>query len=66
MSKIEALVAIAAKLPGQEVDALVDFADFLYRKKDLDHGEIDGALLSEEALAQSWLSPEEEEAWKDL
>ncbi len=66
MSKIEALVAIAAKLPEQRVDELVDFAGFLYQKEDFHEEEIDGALLSEEALAQSWLSPEDEEAWKDL
>tara|TARA_Y100000310_G_scaffold261214_1_gene270484 strand:+ start:7117 stop:7299 length:183 start_codon:yes stop_codon:yes gene_type:complete len=26
----------------------------------------DTALLSEESLAKDWLSPEDEEAWKDL
>ncbi len=63
MSKIETLVAIATKLPEQRVDELVDIADYFLQKVD---DEFDGALLSEEALAQSWLSPEDEEAWKDL
>ncbi len=27
---------------------------------------LDTALLSEKALSKEWLSPEEDEAWKDL
>jgi hypothetical protein len=34
---------------------------------DLKHvGKIETALLSESALAKDWLTPEEDEAWKDL
>jgi hypothetical protein len=65
MSKIETLVAIAAKLPEQKIDELVDFAGFLYQKEDSD-SEIDGLLLSYDVLAEDWLSPADEEAWKDL
>lgn len=65
MSNIEALVAIATKLPEQKIDELVDFAGFLYQKEDSD-GEIDGLLMSYDALAKDWLSPSDEEAWKDL
>ncbi len=66
MSKIETLVAIAAKLPEQKIDELVDFAGFLYRKEEESDGEIDGLLLSYDVLAEDWLSPADEEAWKDL
>ena len=63
MSKIETLVAIATQLPETGIDELVDIAGYLLQKN---YHQFDGALLSEEALAQSWLSPEDEEAWKDL
>jgi hypothetical protein len=63
MSNIEELIVIAKKLPEVKIDELVDIAGYFLYKTDQ---EFDGALLSEEALAQSWLSPEDEEAWKDL
>ena len=63
MSKLDTLMVIAHKLPETRIDELVDITGYFLYKTDQ---EFDGALLSEEALAQSWLSPEDEEAWKDL
>ncbi|MFI5202712.1 MAG: hypothetical protein ACHQNE_10025 [Candidatus Kapaibacterium sp.] len=65
MSKIEALVTIAKKLPEQRIDELVDFAGYLFQKEDT-NSEIDGLLLSYDVLAEDWLSEADEEAWKDL
>jgi len=54
----------------QENDLLVQFKESL---EDAKAGRIrrvdsadDLALLSEESLAKEWLTPEEDEAWKDL
>ena len=43
--------------------------DYASQKYDLSHVELEGIenyLMSESALAKDWLSPEEDEAWKDL
>lgn len=49
-------------LPDDLVDEVADFVQFLR----LRHTVPDTAMLSEAALAEGWLTPEEDEAWKNL
>jgi len=37
-----------------------------YKKKGVDMESLEIMLLSEESLKEDWLSPEDNEAWKDL
>jgi hypothetical protein len=51
-------------IPESYLEEVLDFIHFLKdksRKKKLET-----AILSESALAKDWLSPEEDEAWKNL
>ena len=50
---------------GHVCDIDIDYAS---QKRDLAHLSegLETYLLSESALAKDWLSPEEDEAWKDL
>jgi hypothetical protein len=46
---------------------LVDLAEYARRLRlKAAHREVSTALASEEVLANDWLRPEEDEAWKDL
>ncbi len=58
----EALIKKIDELPPDVVKALFDIVNSIDTKKRV--SEI--TLLSEAALAEDWLSPEDEEAWKDL
>jgi hypothetical protein len=49
-------------LPDDLVDEVADFVQFLR----LRHAVPDTVMLSEAALAEGWLTPEEDEAWKNL
>jgi len=44
------------------MDEVADFVQFLR----LRHAVPDTAILSESSLAEGWLTPEEDEAWKNL
>jgi len=39
---------------------------FLFRKTKIFFENIENSIMSESSLKKDWLSPEEEEAWKDL
>ncbi|MCY0879731.1 MAG: DUF2281 domain-containing protein [Firmicutes bacterium] len=56
------LWALLQDLPDDLMDEVIDFVQFLR----LRHALPETAILSESALAQSWLTPEEDEAWKNL
>jgi len=64
MTKIEALIREAESIPPDMLDQLLDFARFLKSKHARE--KMETAMLSEPALAEDWLAPEEDEAWKDL
>ncbi len=51
-------------VPDPLLEEVVDFVRFLKAKGASER--LETALLSESALAREWLSPEEDEAWKDL
>ena len=50
--------------PEPYLEEILDFIHFLKAKASM--GRMETAILSESALAKEWLSPEEDEAWKDL
>lgn len=49
-------------LPDDLVDQVADFVQFLRIR----HQVPDTALLSQASLALAWLTPEEDEAWKNV
>ncbi|MCY0865291.1 MAG: hypothetical protein OWQ57_10095 [Sulfobacillus sp.] len=49
-------------LPDDLMDEVADFVQFLR----LRHAVPDTAILSESSLAEGWLTPEEDQAWKNL
>ena len=52
------------KLPDEYLDELLDFVNFL-ESRALEE-KFGAAIASETSLKKDWLSPEEDEAWKDL
>ena len=63
MSKKE-LIATELEIPEEMLDEVLDFVRFLGAKAVVRAGE--PALLSEAALAETWLKPEEDAAWSYL
>jgi hypothetical protein len=63
MSKREFLAKEAMNEPEQIIDQLVDYLLFLKSKNG--EANYDALLLSYPTLSKDWLSPEEEQAWKD-
>lgn len=60
---------MSRKVSGRGVlsdDELVDTIKKMIKEGSISCEEMETALLSEAALAEDWLSPEEDEAWKDL
>jgi len=51
-------------LPEPLFQEVLDFVRFLKTKANQE--KLDTALLSETALGNDWLRPEEDEAWRDL
>lgn len=51
-------------MPDEFTEEIYDFVSFLKRK--LIKVNMEAALLSESSLRKGWLSPEEDEAWKNL
>ena len=51
-------------MPEEFTEEIYDFVNFLKRK--LVKENMEAALLSESSLRKGWLSPEEDEAWKNL
>lgn len=52
------------QIPEFLLDEVLDFLQFLKTKYTQEKLEV--STLSETALAKDWLSPEEEDAWRDL
>ncbi len=50
--------------PEPYLEEILDFIRFL--KDKAMKTRMESAILSESVLSRDWLSPEEEEAWKDL
>ena len=50
--------------PEPYLEEVLDFIHFL--KDKATKKRMEAAILSESVLARDWLSPEEDEAWKDL
>ncbi len=51
-------------MPEEFTEEIYDFVNFLKRKLIKENTE--AVLLSESSLRKDWLSPEEDEAWKNL
>ena len=63
MTTYQSIVEETKTFPPAFQEEVLDFVQFLKEKMfKMD----DGVMRSYEALAESWLSPEDEEAWKDL
>ena len=60
----EALHKDIDAMPEEFTEEIYDFVSFLKRKLIKENTE--AALLSESSLRKDWLSPEEDEAWKNL
>jgi hypothetical protein len=52
------------QIPDFLLDEVLDFLQFL-KTKHLQE-KIEVSVLSESSLAKDWLTPEEDEAWRDL
>lgn len=63
MSQLEILIDEIQHAPEPMLSEVLDFVLFLKAKE---RERMETALLSESALSKDWLSPEEDEAWKDL
>ncbi len=64
MTAKESLLQVVEELPPEYIVDLAEYAQQLRLKAA--HQEVQTALASQDVLAQDWLRPEEDEAWKDL
>ena len=64
MTAKESLLQTVEELPPEYLVDLAEYAQQLRLKAA--HLEVLAALASQDVLAQDWLRPEEDEAWKDL
>ncbi len=64
LNKRELLLIEVQHVPEPLLDELLDFVEFLKTRSIKERA--GAALASESSLKRDWLSPEEEEAWKDL
>ncbi|MGA2258978.1 MAG: hypothetical protein ABSG53_30275 [Thermoguttaceae bacterium] len=64
MTAKESLLQAVEELPPEYLVDLAEYAQRLRLKAA--HREVPTALASQEVLAQDWLRPEEDDAWKDL
>jgi hypothetical protein len=64
MSSKETLLQAVEELPEELLAQLAEYAETLRLKAA--HCEVPTALASQELLAQDWLRPQEDEAWRDL
>jgi hypothetical protein len=60
----ETIIKEIEKTPDFILSEIWDYLNFLRAKHQQEKIEV--SILSEAALAQDWLSPEEEQAWQDL
>jgi hypothetical protein len=54
------------RLPDKYLNGVIEYLRFLEFKSKNKTEDRSFMFLSEESLAKDWLTPEEEEAWKDL
>jgi len=64
MTAKESLLQAVEELSPEYLDDLAEYARRLRLKAV--HQNVPTALASQDVLAQDWLRPEEDEAWKDL
>ena len=64
MSKKELLIHEIEAAPEAFLEEVLDFVHFLKTKAAQER--LDTALASESSLKKDWLSPEEDEAWRNL
>ncbi|OGP58504.1 MAG: DUF2281 domain-containing protein [Deltaproteobacteria bacterium RBG_13_61_14] len=64
MSKKELLMHEIEEVPEAFLEEVLDFVHFLKTKTAQER--LDTALASESSLKKDWLSPEEDEAWRNL
>jgi len=53
-------------LPDKYVNEIVEYLNFLDFKSKTENTDTSSMLLSEDALAKEWLTPEEDKAWEHL
>ena len=63
MNAKNTLIKEIENLPEPMLVEVLDFVRFLEQKK---QNELETYLLSESSLKKDWLSPAEDEAWKNL
>ncbi len=64
MSKKELLIHEIEEAPESLLDEVIDFFEYLVEKKRKEKQAL--TVASESSLKKDWLSPEEDEAWRDL
>jgi hypothetical protein len=64
MTTKDAILHAVDDLPPEYLDEVADYLQSL--KLRAAHINVPTALASEKVLAQDWLRPEEDEAWRDL
>lgn len=64
MTKVETLIQEVQAIPEPLLGEILDFARFLKQKRTRTIPAT--ALVSEEVLKRDWLTPEEDEAWRNL
>jgi hypothetical protein len=62
----EKIQKILQQLPDNYLDEVIEYLRFLEFKNKNKITDKSSMLLSEKSLAKDWLTPEEDEAWKDL
>jgi hypothetical protein len=59
------LIEEIEQAPDEILSEVLDFLLFVKNKK-IQQEKLEITLISESVLAKDWLTPEEDEAWKDL
>lgn len=62
MSKKQLIQNMISDIPENKLDIVLSFLKFILQEE----SEINNSLLSEYTLSKTWLSKEEDAAWKDL
>lgn len=64
MTKKELLLREIEEVPEPALEQVLDFVHFL--KTRLENERLETALAAESSLRKDWLTPEEDEAWRNL
>ena len=64
MNEKEIIVRELDRVPNSLLPKVLEFVKSVQDKSQV--GQLETTLLSEAALAQDWLTPEEDKAWQDL